>query len=63
MKALPIEAMTNEKIWQLQSSDWGFPARHGGTPRMMVYFMENSIKMDDMTRGTYFRKPPDVSSQ
>ena len=26
---------------------WGFPARHGATPKMLVYFMENPTKADD----------------
>ena len=28
-------------------SDWGSPARHGGTPKWMVFVMENPIIMDD----------------
>ena len=27
---------------------WGFPARHGGTPKGMVFVRENPIKMDDL---------------
>ena len=27
---------------------WRFPARHGGTQKWMVYFMEYPIKMDDL---------------
>ena len=37
-----------------------FPARHGGTPKWLVYFMENPTKMDDLGVFSYpyFRKPP-----
>ena len=33
----------------------------GGTPKWLVYFMGNPIKMDDEQGYPYFRKPPNTS--
>ena len=32
---------------------------NGGTPKWMVYFLENPIQMDDLGYA-YFRKPPTI---
>ena len=41
---------------------WGFPARHGGTPKYMVYFMENPSWKWMMTRGTPIFGNPHIVS-
>ena len=33
-------------------------SKNRGTPKWMVYFMENPIQMDDLGKTTYFWKHP-----
>ena len=48
----------------VESSIWGLPARHGGTPLSLVGLFQgqSQSKMDDDWGYPYFRKPPYTES-
>ena len=59
MKNQPLEQNTSKKKQTvLLSTIWMFPKIGGKHPNWMVYFMENTIKMDDLGGPPLFSETP-----